>query len=84
LPWTPLFLFGIAIFHPWPGALAVAGGFVLVLVAILNQITTKHPQAKANQTGLQSEMMSDQLRTEAEMIRSLGISDAAFQRWQVA
>ena len=84
LPWTPLFLFGIAIFHPWLGALAVGGGFVLVLVAILNQITTKHPQAKANQTGFQSEMMSDQLRTEAEMIRSLGMSDAAFQRWQVA
>jgi len=84
LPWTPLFLFGIAIFHPWLGALAVGGGFVLVVVAILNQITTKHPQAKANQTGFQSEMMSDQLRTEAEMIRSLGMSDAAFQRWQVA
>ena len=84
LPWTPFFLFGIAIFHPWLGLLAVGGGCVLVLVAILNQIITKHPQAKATQIGFQSELMSDQLRTEAEMIRSLGMSDAAFERWQMA
>ena len=26
LPWTPLFLFGIFLFHPWLGYLAVTGG----------------------------------------------------------
>ena len=28
IPWTPLFLLGIFIFHPWPGLLALGGGAV--------------------------------------------------------
>jgi len=37
MPWTPFFLAAIFIFHPWLGALAMTGGAVLVLLAVLNQ-----------------------------------------------
>ena len=40
IPWTPLFLLGIFIFHPWLGFLALGGGAVLVMIAIFNQTTT--------------------------------------------
>ena len=29
IPWTPMFLFGIALFHPWLGILAIGGGAIL-------------------------------------------------------
>ena len=84
IPWTPFFLFGIAIFHPWLAMLAVSGGAVLIVVAIANQVLTRLPQAKSNLAGFQSEAISEQIRSEAEMIRSLGMTGAAFDRWSMA
>ncbi|UWQ06448.1 type I secretion system permease/ATPase [Aliiroseovarius crassostreae] len=81
IPWTPVFLLAIAIFHPWLGALAVAGGLVLVVIAILNQIRTLPPVAQAQAASSQAEHMLAQLQAEAEMIRALGMQDAAFNRW---
>ena len=34
MPWTPLFLAGIFIFHPWLGMLALGGGVLLILVTL--------------------------------------------------
>jgi len=41
LPWTPLFLVAIFIFHPMLGWLAVAGGAVLIVLSLLNALTTR-------------------------------------------
>lgn len=38
IPWTPLFLVGIMVFHPWLGYLAVCGGAILITIAVANQI----------------------------------------------
>ncbi|MGB3753120.1 MAG: type I secretion system permease/ATPase, partial [Parerythrobacter sp.] len=82
LPWTPVFLAAIALFHPWLGWLAIGGGGVLVVVAIVNQMTTTGPVARANGATMQAERMSEQIRQEAEMVRSLGMQHATFERWQ--
>lgn len=84
IPWTPFFILGILIFHPWLGYLAIVGGTLLIFIAVLNQITTRNPVGKSNMATFKSEAMADQIRTEAEMIRSLGMTGAAFNRWQVA
>jgi len=82
LPWTPLFLLGIFVFHVWLGILAVSGGAVLILVALLNQIRTRAPVLNANVTAAQAEHLATQMRNEAETVRSLGMQGAAFARWQ--
>ena len=81
IPWAPVFLLGITIFHPWLGALAVVGGGILICVTILNQVMTKNPVLEANRSMMQAEHFSEQMRNEAEMIRSMGMQGAAFQRW---
>src|SRR6056297_1837861 len=43
LPFTPIFIAGIFIFHPWLGYLAVGGGTILIMVAAANQATTRRP-----------------------------------------
>ena len=83
LPWTPIFLFGIAIFHPWMGGLAILGGTVLVIVTILNQVTTRVPVQEANVAAIRANHLSEQLRNEAEMVRSMGMQRDAFERWNV-
>ncbi|MBV7410807.1 type I secretion system permease/ATPase [Maritimibacter sp. DP1N21-5] len=84
LPFTPIFLAGILLFHPWLGALALVGGGFLVLIAILNQITTSAPARASTRATMDSDQVADQLRSEAEMVRALGMSDAAFARWHKA
>lgn len=84
IPWTPVFLAGISLFHPWLGMLAVGGGTGLILISLLNQITSRRPLLKSNVASFRSDTISDQLRSESEMIQSLGMRGAAFDRWQVA
>lgn len=82
VPWTPIFLASIAIFHPWLGLLAVGGGAILIIVTIFNQIFTKDPQAASMQTMIQSEKLAEQIRTESEMVTAMGMRKAAFARWE--
>ncbi|SLN28674.1 Type I secretion system ATP-binding protein PrsD [Roseovarius litorisediminis] len=84
IPWTPFFLAGIWIFHPWLGVLALVGGLVLISVTFINQYVTRGPVANANRATVQSEAISNQIRTESEMVQAMGMRRAAFERWQIA
>lgn len=82
MPWAPFFLAAIWVFHPWLGILALAGGALLVIVTLINQVVTRRPTGQANNASVQAEAISEQLRTESEMIQAMGMRDAAFDRWQ--
>lgn len=84
LPWTPVFLFGIALFHPWLGILAISGGAILIFIAILNQLLLRKPVAGGNQASVKADTISGQICNNAEMIQSMGMLGAAFNRWQIA
>ena len=84
LPFAPLFFVGIFIFHPYLGILGMCGAVILIFVAIINQISTKKPLERANAASFQSEALGQQIRGESEMIHSLGMREAAFDRWQIA
>ena len=84
IPWTPIFLAGIMLFHPWLGFLALGGGAVLILITVLNQFFSRAPVLQANMSSHRANMMSDEIRNESEMIQSMGMRGAAFRRWQVA
>lgn len=81
LPWTPFFLVGIALFHPWLGTLALAGGGLLVVITIFNQIYSRKPVQQANVTSHRAGLMAEEIRHEAETIQSMGMRGAAFDRW---
>lgn len=84
IPWTPLFIAAVFVFHPWMGWLAIAGGLLLVALTVLNQWFTKAPLNKANMATLQADRMGENLKAEAEVVQSLGMMGAGFDRWQVA
>ena len=84
IPWTPFFLAGIALFHPWLGMLALGGGALLILITILNQALSRNPTAKANMSSHRANLMSEEIRTEAELIQAMGMRGAAFERWKLA
>lgn len=82
LPWTPIFFAAIFIFHPMLGWLAVCGAAMLVLIAVANQILSRNPQAEAAAARHAAQSLSDQFRTDAEMVEAMGMRDSAFTRWQ--
>ncbi|SCZ69425.1 ATP-binding cassette, subfamily C [Epibacterium ulvae] len=84
LPWTPIFIAGIALFHPWLGLLALGGGVVLISIAVCNQWLSRKPLQQANVSSHKASLLSEEIRTEAEMIQSMGMRGAAFDRWKVA
>ncbi|MFD2741022.1 type I secretion system permease/ATPase [Sulfitobacter aestuarii] len=84
IPWTPIFFAAIFIFHPLLGWTAVLGAAVLVIITIANQRLSRDSQARAGVAGRAAGAMSDQLRTEAELVQAMGMGKAAFDRWQVS
>lgn len=81
LPFTPFFLLVLFLFHPALGGLALAGGGLLVLMSILNQIVSKEISRDANDARITSTSLSNRLQSEADTLLGLGMQSAAFDRW---
>jgi ATP-binding cassette subfamily C protein len=84
LPWTPLFLLAIFVFHPLMGWLSVLGGAVLVAATVANQVRSHGPRREAGLAAVQADRLADQLKTEAETLWAMGMAGAGFDRWQGA
>lgn len=81
IPWTPVFLAAIFIFHPLLGWLAIAGGSVLIVIAILNQALTRHKVAEAQTATARANSFSEHARQAAEVVRSQGMQGDISKRW---
>jgi ATP-binding cassette subfamily C protein len=81
LPWTPMFLAAIFLFHPWLGWLATAGAVVLVLITVFNQLLSRQHIARSAESAHVADQMAGEMQAEAELIKALGMRDAAFARW---
>ncbi|ABD53350.1 type I secretion system permease/ATPase [Jannaschia sp. CCS1] len=81
LPFTPIFLVAIFSFHVWLGWFALGAAVTLIIVTIINRLTTAQPLAEAAETGRVADRMAGEMQSSAEVIRSLGMQGAAFSRW---
>ncbi|WP_322894246.1 MULTISPECIES: type I secretion system permease/ATPase [unclassified Yoonia] len=84
LPWSPLFFLCIFMFHPLMGLLALCGALVLLILALLNQFSSRAPLALASVASFAADQLGSQIWQESEVVQSLGMRDAAFSRWQSA
>ena len=82
LPWTPLFIFAIFVFHPLLGWLAVGGALLLMVVTLANQFVTRRPLEEATNAQAFADNFAQQVRSEAETVAGLGMHDAVRQRWK--
>lgn len=84
LPWAPLFLAAVYMFHPLLGVVATIGMAILVVATLLNQWMGRVPLQESSIAGQQAERISDLYRQEGEIIGALGMRGSAFHRWQAA
>ncbi|WP_295045659.1 ABC transporter transmembrane domain-containing protein, partial [uncultured Paracoccus sp.] len=84
LPWAPLFLAAVYIFHPLLGVVATIGGAILVICTLANRTLTKTPLQQSNIASAQAQRMADLYRDEGEVIGALGMRSATYARWRKA
>ncbi|MBE2278449.1 MAG: type I secretion system permease/ATPase [Rhodobacteraceae bacterium] len=82
LPWVPIFAAALFIFDPLLGWFAMGGAAVLVLITILNQRSTAGLANEATVAALMADRRAENLKSESELVRSMGMTSHAFARWQ--
>lgn len=84
MPWVPIFIGAIFLFHPLLGYLALAGGLILVSVTLLNQLLTRKPVNEANGMSAAADKFAESVREEGEMIQGLGMRGSVLARWRAS
>lgn len=84
IPWAPVFLAAVFMFHPLLGVVALGGMMILVGATLLNQWLGRVPLQAGSIAGQRADRMADLYRQEGEIVESLGMRGAAFHRWQEA
>ncbi len=82
LPWTPFFVAVIFIFHPLLGWLSVAGGVILVALALANRWATRKPQDQAAALSAEAARRAEDVRRELETVTGLGMAGPLRSRWK--
>ena len=81
VPWTPLFVAAIFMFHPMLGWLGILGGAVLIALTLLNNALTRRRVAQAQRRALTAQSLSDQAAREHEILRAQGMQGTVRSRW---
>lgn len=81
MPWAPVYFAVIFMFHWWLGMVAVVGAAILLVLSLLNEFASKKPLAEASAKTAKSFALAEAGRRNAEVLRSMGMSDAYHDRW---
>jgi PrtD family type I secretion system ABC transporter len=80
-PWTPVFLILIFIFHPLLGWLAIAGGSLLIVVALINQLVTARKSREGAELGNAAQQFARDAERGSDFVRAQGMREAMSTRW---
>lgn len=81
LPWAPLFLGLLFFVDPWIGALTLAGGIILLILAVLQDRATHSAMKEANDASIRSYSFTDAALRNAEVVRALGMLPTLGGAW---
>lgn len=81
VPFAPVFLAGLFVFHPLIGWLAISGGAILIGLLLLNQALSKRAVLEAQASSSRSDRLAEQLRDAADLVQSLGMRNSGLARW---
>ncbi|MDD4505236.1 MAG: type I secretion system permease/ATPase [Sulfurospirillaceae bacterium] len=82
LPWMPIYILILFLFHPFFGYFSIFAGIVLVVFAILNENTTKGKLGEANKLNRDSTVFVDMSLRNAEVINAMGMHKNIKKIWQ--
>lgn len=83
MPWLPLYLAVVFLFHPILGLVATAGALIVSILILVNEWLSRRPVAEAAAQGSKRNRFSADARRYAEAIAAMGMAGALRNRWEV-
>ena len=83
VPWSPLFIIVLFLISPMLGFVALAGAAVLLMLAIINNRTTRDSSAEASAAATRSYRFTDAVARYAGPVRAMGMEDALAVHWHI-
>jgi ATP-binding cassette, subfamily C, bacterial PrsD len=84
MPWIPIFLIALFIFHPVIGMVALLGAATIIAMTLLTEHSSKDAAKAAMDGSAHRQVMADATRQNAEVVRALGMTGRFAARWSDA
>ena len=84
MPWIPLFLIALFMFHPVIGLVAMLGATTIIAMTLLTERQSKVSAKTAMESSAHRQVLADAVRQNAEVIRALGMTGRFTTRWAQA
>jgi PrtD family type I secretion system ABC transporter len=81
MPWTPLFVLALFLFHPLIGLAATLGACAIIAMTLLTEQQSKGPAKIAMECSAQRQVLAEATRRNADVIRALGMTGRLTARW---
>lgn len=81
VPWMPLYLGIVFLFHSVLGFVAIGGALVICVLIALNEALSRKPAAEAARVAGRRASVVEFSRRNAEAVQSMGMMDALSARW---
>jgi len=84
MPWIPIFLVALFLFHPAIGVTALLGTAAIIAMTLLTERMSRGAAKAAMDSSAQRQVLADVTQRNAEVIRALGMMDRFTVRWSQA
>src|SRR5258707_3329889 len=84
MPWIPIFLVALFLFHPAIGVTALLGTAAIIAMTLLTERMSRGAAKAAMDSSAQRQVLADATQRNAEGIRALGMTDRFTARWSQA
>ena len=84
MPWIPVFLIALFLFHPAIGMTALLGTAAIIAMTLLTERISRGAARAAMDMSAQRQVLADTTQRNAEIIRALGMTDRLTARWSQA
>src|ERR1700730_10686562 len=84
MPWIPIFLIALFLFHPAIGITALLGTCAIVAMTLLTERMSRGAARAAMDSSAQRQVLADTTQRNAEVIKALGMMDRFTARWSRA
>jgi ATP-binding cassette subfamily C protein PrsD len=81
MPWIPIFLIGLFLFHPAIGVTALIGTISIVAMMFVTERLSRDAARAATDSSAQRQELLGTIQRNAEVIRALGMTDRFKVRW---
>ncbi len=81
MPWIPIFLIALFLFHPAIGTTALLGTIAIIAMTLLTERLSRGAAKTAMDLSARRQVLADTTQRNAEVIRALGMIDRFTARW---